>query len=242
MPLCSEQKQILEQEYSIYFSKKKVMMHQFHGTDLLQTEKLSQLLGILEASFHSPNRIVTASLFVKYYGYLLISAGFYGMTQLKQNLNLSLSNITLEINDKWDPIIIVKREPGEPGSEPIILETVRSLFPDNLKPVFLLLSELTGIKTKTLWAHASFAVYYLYDLLSRKLVMTKEDLDIILHEIKELDIDIQVIDHPLNAGERLRIRKECCLHFCLPSGIKCTTCPNLKDQERIDALKAKTHR
>lgn len=254
MPLGTELKQLLERDYHIAFANhidddkdsysehEAVESYYFTGADLLKEEKIRQLLGILCSSLQAPNSIVTASLFAKYYSYLLLNAGFYSVMQLNRSLTLSLSNLTLIVpNDKWEPTIELKEEPIEElkvdsSKERLLLNMIQTIVEENLRPLYAKLSEVTYIKSHVLWAHASYAVHHLYDLWSKKGVMTKADLQVILEKVHELDIKFQVIDHPLKAGEQLRIRKECCLRCLLPEGNKCTTCPGLDERERLVAL------
>ncbi|MGC5326131.1 IucA/IucC family C-terminal-domain containing protein [Brevibacillus sp. SYSU BS000544] len=249
MALGIEQIEQLEREYRIAFAgsydhrddSQSEKSLQFSGADLLGDEKLRQLMGVLCSSLQAPNSIVAASLFAKYYSYLLLNAGFYSVMQLRRNLSLSLSNLTLVVpSDKWSPTIELKDEPSdEPkdiSREQLLLKMIHTVVEENLRPLYTKLAEITYIKSHVLWAHASYSVHHLYDVWSEKQGMTEAELAAILGKVQELNIEFQVIDHPIKAGEKLRIRKECCLRCLLPEGSKCTTCPGLDERERVVAL------
>ena len=229
------------EDYGLFFSPDD-KPYRFSGIELQQKNKLGQLLELVGTSLQSPSPVVTASLFAKYYSYALISGGLYSLFHMGEKLDFSLRNISLQTGEKWSPSLVLEKRPtrmvGGAGKK----EGIDSLFFENLQPVYDSLVEHTGIKRQVLWAHASYAV----DYLSRKWrgeaqndfghKRLDEDFQLILGTVEDLQIKFTSIDHPLFMGEKLTLRKECCLRSCLPNASSCTTCPRIDHEVRKDLL------
>ncbi|MEW9670270.1 IucA/IucC family C-terminal-domain containing protein [Ammoniphilus sp. 3BR4] len=230
------------EDYGLFFSPNRDKPYRFLGTELKHKNKLEQLLGLVGTSLQSPSPVVTASLFAKYYSYALIAGGLYSLIHLGEKLDLSLNNISLETGEKWSPSLVLDQKPIGMERGQGKKETLDLLFLENLQPVYDNLVDHTGIKRQVLWAHASYAVNYL----SRKWreeaqddaehIRLEEDFQLILSTVEDLQIEFTSIDHPLFRGEKLTLRKECCLRSCLPNASSCTTCPNIEHAVRKDLL------
>lgn len=223
------------EDYGLFFSPNGDKPYRFSGMELQRKNRMEELLGLVGTSLQSPSPVVTASLFAKYYSYALIAGGLYSLIHMGQKIDLSLRNISLETGRKWSPSIVLDQKPTDLGSGEGKQEAVNFLFLENLQPVYDNLVEYTGIKRQVLWAHAAYAVNYLSGKWGKE---AQEDFAWIRSTIGELKMEFTRMDHPLFSGEKLTLRKECCLRSCLPNASSCTTCPRIDDVLRKELLEA----
>jgi ferric iron reductase protein FhuF len=265
MTMCQleEERLLLENKFRLYFSQNVQMKYRFEGVDLLQPEILDQLITVLGKETQSSFSIAHASLFSKYFVSLVASGALFAMSCLNRALDVSLDNISVELNDDWNALILLKRcdslrdlnsipfsrsENREEWREKII----QSIFAKNIQPVFQSLVHHTGIKSELLWANTAFSIYYHFEKWMEEaktdelknqinhdfIFLTKEaKADLFgLSDKNPLNIDFDLIDHPLLSGEKFRLRKVCCLRYQLANGSCCTTCPRLDSDARKEAL------
>lgn len=248
----------LEREFNLYYPKNWSHSNVFRGTDLLKDEGLESLLHILGSSIQSPSRLVSASLFAKYYSYLVFSGPLYVMSHYNEPMDVSLDRISLITTEKWQPILQFN-EPYTPIQNRIARsewrdQVIESVFKYNLKPIYELLTKLTKIDQDTLWAHVSYSVHWAYDEWIESAVdnvvkeQLKEDFNYLtkaapghlfgMEGMNPLDIKFTLIDHPIFPNKKFRLRKKCCLRYKLPDAINCTTCPCIDEDRRKQLLMA----
>ncbi|RXT05240.1 siderophore-iron reductase FhuF [Ammoniphilus sp. CFH 90114] len=227
---------MLLQDYGFSFSTNGDKAYRFYGEDLQDRDKVSELLNLVGASLKSPNPVVSASLFAKYYSYTLIAGGLFALTHMGKKLDLSLPMISIETDPLWSPSLVLDRTPTDIEGEACKKQALTSIFLDNLKPVYHTLMRHTGIKKKVLWAHAAYSVHYLFDKWKGQAKEQDEDYQMLCQMIKELEMDFTIIEHPLFSEQKLTLRRECCLRSCLPKATPCTTCPMISDAARMQVL------
>lgn len=239
MVLDADIEGILQKKYNIHFTVDDSRKHRFFGRELLERDGLLELLTLVGAHLQSPNQTVTASLFAKHYGHLVIAGGLFATVHRGNHLDLSLDSLSLQTNEDWSPRLQLSNT-----CLPSMRDSLVSLFENNLKPLYRFLSEIGQIQESVLWAHASYSVHYLIDLWVEEAETEEEKRHLeeffstLLADTPELGLAFEVIPHPLFSEKTLRVRKKCCLRYCLPSGANnCTTCPKLSEEERVDSLK-----
>jgi ferric iron reductase protein FhuF len=248
----------LENEFSLHLSRQTSMRYRFEGLDLLDKDKLNEVLSVLGTSVGSSSPIIIASLFSKYYSKIVAAGALYGMSCLNESMNLSLNNTEFKTNDEWNPIILLKNKGTVPcpeyDREAWRENALRMIFAENLYPVFRQLTTLTRIDPSILWANASYSVHWFYDQwieaaetdTDRKRVYT--DFQFVTKEAKAelfglqginpLDLNYKVVEHPVDPTKTLRIRNKCCLRYGLPKGACCSTCPRLDEEARKEVILA----
>lgn len=229
---------ILQSKYHIHFTDDGSKKHRFLGRDLLQRDGLVELLTLVGDHLKAPSRTVAASLFAKRYSYLVMAGGLFAMVHHDVHIDLSLDSLRLHTNQDWAPSLQLA-ETGLPSLQ----HSLDSLFERNFKPLFCFLAQVGPIQESILWAHASYNVHYLFDLWMEEAETEEEKLHVeqtftsLLAGIPELAVVFEEIPHPLFPDKTLRIRKKCCLRYCLPEAGNCTTCPRIHEVERVESLR-----
>lgn len=238
MVLQAEIAEILKSKYNVHFSNDSSKNHRFLGRDLLCRNGLLELLTLVGAGLQAPNMTVAASLLAKHYSHLLIAGGLFSTIHKSVHLDLSLDTLSLHTNEDWSPHLQVSET-----FLPCRQESLDSLFERNLRPFFRFLAQVGSIQESVLWAHAAFSVHYLFDLWVEE-AGTREEKQhveqtfaVLIAGLPEIAVVFNLIPHPLFPDKSLRIRKKCCLRYCLPGAGNCTTCPILNEEERVNSLK-----
>lgn len=233
----------IEHTYRLYLHEPPQSSLQILGSELLRKNKLNTLLQLLADKKSSPSAIITASLFAKYYSYLLISGPLYMLSHLNKSLNLSIKHTCISVNENFSLSLYIDEESASTfvdQDNPWKSSMIHSIYYRNLALLFDELVRLTQIKPQTLWSHASFSTLWCYDQwieaadeqMKQSLLA---DLDLIFREIPYLSTT-KVIDHPLFPEKTYRLRRDCCLNHCLPNGNYCTTCPSITEEIRAERL------
>lgn len=234
----------VEHTYRLYLHEALQPTSPIRGSELLLPHNLRALLERLAIQKSSPSVIITASLFAKYYAYLIVSGPLYILSHHQEPLDLSIENTSISIKDEFTLQLYVHEQSAltfDQTNDSWKRLMIRSIYYHNLARVFAELNRVSQISMQTLWSHASFSTQWCYDQWiysapdEEMKHSLRADLELIFREIPSL-YTTKVIDHPLFPDQKLRLRRDCCLNHCLPEGNYCTTCPNINSETRIVRL------
>ncbi|MBO8163992.1 MAG: siderophore-iron reductase FhuF [Brevibacillus sp.] len=208
-------------------------------------EALEQFASRIE----SPSREVTASLLVKWYS--LAMAALYAMSRYQYQMDLSPANVRLRLDD-WPHFSVSASDahvcrPEKRGEWRATV--VKHLFAEHLHPLFQSLAEYSALPTQAFWAHTAYILHYWYPLWIKEAEsetaqkLLKEDYRFLTVEApadlfgpyakNPLSVRFRQVEHPKEPGNHVRIRKQCCFIYKLPSVDRCcNTCPRLTEEER----------
>jgi ferric iron reductase protein FhuF len=250
---------LLEKEYSIHFSADPLEERSILGNDLLQEDRLRELLNQVGQTVNSPVSIEVASLFSKYYSHIVATGPLYAMSHFNTSIGVSLPHIHLESGSKWKPLI---RIPSTGNCVKVFTSSERHLlrekvlndvFLNNIVKVFNQLEKCTGVKKSLLWANSAFSIHYFYErwIEDEKDPSLKKQISEDFAYVTQyasaqvfgeesanpLNVQFDSIPHPLENDKLFRLRKKCCLRYLLPDSSPCTTCPRLTEGERQTVMK-----
>lgn len=221
-------------------------------TDLLVEEKCVAYLDEMSKAVSSPSRMTTASAFAKRYAFLTIAPALYAMTVFNKGLNMSVDNCFLgtpaQPGDAWLPHVSLSglqtSEPSPGKRDKWRDGVIRSLFAENLAPVFRVMSKAADAPKAILWENAAVRLYSLYEkrlgqgadeqVISR----IQEDFDYIIHAApgslfgETRNPMARFYGEPgggAGSEPAVRIRKTCCFYYEIEAdGAYCSNCPKPK--------------
>lgn len=244
-PLTKSEKEVLTNHFrfSEWVSDRESVIQ---GTDLLDFEKMHSMLEEIQSRLQAPSKKVAASIFSKRYSYAVAVTGLFAMSAWNKALDLRPENIALGTNGTdslWLPSLHLSdqtaREFSGSNRGSWLEEVVRSLFEENIDPVWNVLSEVSGLSKYVLWENTAIYIYWLYEKKMNEsgFVIGSHDFSFLLHPDNG-PLFGNYTKNPLlryyggpvsSGGEDTRFRKTCCLSFQLPGGGYCKTCPGLKN-------------
>ncbi len=218
--------------------------------ELFKETELHQYLQKLEDVLHSPDHKVTASMFVKRYGFFAVLS-LYSMTILNKGLNVSVDNLSLQNNEEkelsvWLPNFRLEDlEVSEPGPDRMSWrdDYLKRLFSEHIFEIVTVLAKETKISKLVLWENIAIYIFWLYDML-----LEDERFSNIAGRIKEdyLYVVEKAPGHlfgPYNKNplsryftqktffpeqdKEIRVRKTCCFYYQTTESQDdhCLTCP-----------------
>ncbi|MEH7384143.1 IucA/IucC family C-terminal-domain containing protein [Bacillus sp. JJ1521] len=242
---------------------------QFHSSfsspmmELFKEEKIKLYLENVGRKISAPDNRVAASMFMKRYGFFAV-LNLYAMTVLNKQLNVSLSNISLETSDEekiwyWNPkfyfsdlqTVSAPSDTRDKWRD----ETIYAIFHDHIHEVLMTLTKHTGLSKKVLWENVAIYVYWLYESVlanpkfddKRKII--QDDFEYLVKKA-EGNLFGAIAFNPLSRyfgikvyrpeyDSHIRTRKTCCLYYKTTSSEdRCKTCPlNCKIGDKKDDSK-----
>jgi ferric iron reductase protein FhuF len=225
----------------------------FHGTDLLDRDRLRSLIDLSATYLQAKHPAVAASLFVK--SYARTYAGAWKTISMGHALPcVSLDQLMISLNEEktvslhylGDEMSVIPT--NGPERAKLIARWKHELVHNNLLPLFDRLTELTGLPQAVAWENCLIYWHHFYKQWMKEAVLPEErtrleqDYAILTAAGTPLHIPANEIHHPTDPNEQIRIRRTCCLKYLLPSGTHCYTCPSLCDSKRTEIILHKTAR
>lgn len=222
------------------------------ATELLQPERMKELLqkGSLLV------KGIGLELAVSFVG-----LAFFGlaatkqvvMSQYNRILDLSLDNLTIQLESHGDHAHVVLKIselkwadlPLKDREAAIRIEWTK-YFAYTMNPLIEAAAGAAGLKSAIIWNQYGARIAYLMDYLSqiitdgpmRELIKSDYNLlasmpgDTFGRRKNPFDYTPCYIDSPYKSGTQMMIRSACCMYYKREDGVKCYSCPILKDEER----------
>ncbi|UFJ40883.1 (2Fe-2S)-binding protein [Brevibacillus humidisoli] len=257
MPQPFIEDDLFEQKFRVEFSDpsqgKVRSPYTLTGSDLFAADQRDQILDRFKDLIEAPSRDVAASLFAKWY--TLPMAALYAMSRYQYGIDVSPERLRVRV-DKW-PYFLVEETGAsvcpQEGREQWRADLLRQLFSRHVDPLYRSLAEYSGLSIHAFWAHTAYVIGYWYPLwisqtesqpVQQSLRMdyrflTQEAPAELFgpYDKNPLSTRFRTIEHPAEPDNQVRIRKQCCFIYKLPSvGRCCYTCPRLTEEERVERL------
>ncbi|RKD21870.1 hypothetical protein BEP19_13965 [Ammoniphilus oxalaticus] len=195
----------------------------------------------------SPSRFVTGSQFAKRFALFAIVPNLYAMTMFNKGMHISLQNCQLETDQPSDWLSHVRLIPMQ-ISQPISEQgraawrdaLIKSMFVDQLEPLWQSLSASARIPMELLWENTAVRLFSLYErrigaerteLQQRRI---EQDYHYLVHEAPgvlfgQSQNPLTKFYKPITVEQPVRIRKTCCFYYEVSADREyCSTCPNKK--------------
>ncbi|MGG3563676.1 siderophore-iron reductase FhuF [Neobacillus rhizosphaerae] len=215
----------------------------FPIASLLDESFLNDFLAKLTLTIDAPSTKVAASIFIKRYAFLAVTA-LYSMSVWNKKLNVSIENVSMESPNQgkaWLPSFSLKEMTAQDWNgkdRSLWRDTVlRDLFANHIYPIILSLEKAVGISKLILWENMAVYLFWLYEkeLKENENSNVADDFRYLLLEA-EGSLFGQYNLNPLQRyyaektyveerDEEIRIRKTCCFSYQLPAGKRCKICP-----------------
>lgn len=218
-------------------------------SDLLDKEKLQNFLSKLQDTIDAPDKAVTASMFLKRYGFFAVLS-LYSMTILDKQLNVSCENVSIEteFNNEisvWLPNFrLTSLECDSPleNRQQWRDKYLNSLFSEHIHLVIDVLSREAKISKFILWENIAIYIFWLYDMLledeqfNKHRATIEEDYKYIVETAKG-NLFGPYNRNPITRyytkkmyfpehDKEIRVRKTCCFYYQTTSqSDHCLTCP-----------------
>lgn len=232
--LHSDQIQHLEQRFRISSQSPQQSSSFQHVQELLNPNTCRDYLNRITEKFHTDSLVVTASQFSKRYSFMLVLPTLYAMSVYNKGLNVSPENCYIQSYDEnhlWLPrLALTDWQVDQPEDDRTIWRErlLKQLFTGNIKKIWDVLHQCTGISLLVLWENMVIYINWLY----KQLLQQAEQID-------QVQDDFHFLLDPANQSlfnetfqplhrfaSKDGFRKTCCLHF-LTSQKKdlCGGCP-----------------
>jgi siderophore-iron reductase FhuF len=215
----------------------------FPIASLLDESFLKDFLEKLALTIGAPSTKVAASIFIKRYAFLAVTA-LYSMSVWNKKLNVSIDNVSMESPNQgipWLPSFSLKEMTAQDwnGEDRALWRdsVLKDLFANNIYPIIMALEKAFGISKLILWENIAVYLFWLYEkeLKDNENSNVAEDFRYLLQEA-EGSLFGQYNLNPLQRyyaektyveemDEEIRLRKTCCYSYQLPAGKRCKVCP-----------------
>lgn len=243
--LTLDEKINLNKTYRFALSPSDENSHIFQAEDLLDPNKLEELLSQMQEQFGTKYKYAVGSMFSKRYAYLIAVNGLYAMTALRKGLDFSIENTAMKIkneDEKWLPELVIKDDHATLiKSDEDKIQAATHIFKDHLSVIWEAVSIKAKVAPSILWENTALYIYYLYETKMAEAETDEErelwqsDLDLLLNlDMAAFGVigcnPLKVYYHPKThsptTGQTARVRTTCCFYYILAEdGSCCSTCP-----------------
>lgn len=180
----------------------------------------------------------------------------YVMSKYNRVLDLSLENLTIQLEAHGDYAHVVFKmqelkwiDLPVLGREEAVLAEWKHYFEATINPLVEAATGAAGLKPAMIWNQHGTRMTYMMDFL-RPLFMegserqTLEEDYLLLTGLPAETFNLRrknpfehipcYVDSPYQPGKQVIIRSSCCMYYRRENGVKCYTCPILKDEERVE--------
>jgi ferric iron reductase protein FhuF len=201
--------------------------------------------------------LAVSFLGVAFFG--LAATKLYVMSRYSRVLDLSLENLTIQLESHGDHAHVVFKihelnwtDLPAIGREAAAIEEWQKYFTLTMNPLIEATSAAASLKPSMIWNQYGARMAYLKDYLRQilpegPLKQQFEDDFLLLAQLPAATFNLNrknpfehtpvYIESPYQPGKQAMIRSACCMYYRREEGVKCYTCPLLKESDRAERKK-----
>lgn len=192
-----------------------------------------------------------------YFG--IAAAQQYVMTQYNRILEITPDNLTIQLESHGNYASVVFKlnewkwtELPEVNRDAAIIAAWKQLFAHTLNPLIEATASAGGLKSSLVWNQYGARMAYMKGFLGEQVTgeQAKQRLEddlLLLTNLPAATFNLNrknpfehtpcYIDSPTQPGKQVMLRSSCCMYYRREEGVKCYSCPLLKEDERAERKK-----
>jgi siderophore-iron reductase FhuF len=249
---------LLEEHFNISTTGSDEAAHAIAASDVMHNADMKEFLHQGSVLLRGIGlELAVSCIGLAYFG--LAAAQQYVMSQYNRILDLSLENLTIQLESHanyasvafkinewtWTELPAVHRDAA-------ITVAWEQLFSQTLNPLIEATSSAGGLKPSLIWNQYGARMTYMKGFLREQVtgVQTRQRLEddlMLLTNLPASTFNLNrknpfehtpcYIDSPTQTGKQVMLRSSCCMYYRREEGVKCYSCPLLKEDERAERKK-----